>query len=230
MGISFNKTGILSAINAPTINANLSVNTQNFEGWVSHSIFTSYVDADGFTVKHAESTGITGSTWRRVTSPFLNYDDVANGILVSFMFKCDDYSALDHDCVCSIQNYNSAGTRIGWVEPKLKTSANIYHDDLVNGKWIKVVQYFTQENVSKRNNVDLGDVEKINVTFNIVRNGSVYFKKPKIEPGNNPLLATPWIQNVSDWGYVGASHGFIETGDLMRIYDGRIETAEFIEY
>lgn len=230
MGVSFNKTGILSAINAPTINANLSVNTQNFEGWASHSIFTSYVDADGFTVKHAEYTGATSYAWRRVVSPYLNYDDIAGGIVVSFMFKCDDYSALDHDCICAIQTFNSANTRLGWVEPRLKTGANIYHDDLVNGKWIKVAQYFTHENVSRRYNTTQGDVVKINVTFNLVQNGSIYFKKPKIELGNSHLLATPWIQNVADWGYVGASHGFIETGNLMRVYDGRIDTTEFIEY
>ena len=27
-----------------------------------------------------------------------------------------------------------------------------------------------------------------------------------------------------------SNHGFIETGNLMRVYDGRIETTEFIEY
>ena len=39
-----------------------------------------------------------------------------------------------------------------------------------------------------------------------------------------------WTQNEDDYGYVGNTFGFIEDGDLMRMYDEHIETAEFIEY
>lgn len=49
----------------------------------------------------------------------------------------------------------------------------------------------------------------------------------KLEIGET---ATPWTMNPLDYGYVDSAHGFIETGDLMRVYDGRIDTTEFIEY
>jgi len=49
----------------------------------------------------------------------------------------------------------------------------------------------------------------------------------KLEKGE---LVTPWCQNAADYGYVGLSHGFIEIGDMMKIYDEYIETAEFIEF
>lgn len=49
----------------------------------------------------------------------------------------------------------------------------------------------------------------------------------KIELGNKP---TPWCPNKNDDIYTGANHGFIENGDMMKVYPGLIETNEFIEY
>ena len=229
MSVGFQKTGIVMA-NGETIKPNLATGTADFSGWTANQIFTTSKDEDGFTVKSAVSTGVTSNNWRRIVSPYLNYDDVSGGMVVSFMFKCDDYSALDHNVICAIQNYNSAYTRIGWIEPDLRTSTNVYHDDLVDGKWINVVYYFTSGQIATCYSGYTGPVAKVNVTFNIVLNGSVHFKRPKIETGTSPLQATPWIPNVNDWGYVGADHGYIENGDLMKIYEKRIDTTEFIEY
>lgn len=49
----------------------------------------------------------------------------------------------------------------------------------------------------------------------------------KMEVGDK---ATPWTPNVNDWGYVGNTHGFSETGDLMKVFENDIWTTEFIEY
>lgn len=49
----------------------------------------------------------------------------------------------------------------------------------------------------------------------------------KLELGTTP---TVWIPHENDYGYIGNTFGFIETGDKMSIYEGHIETPEFIEY
>ena len=54
-----------------------------------------------------------------------------------------------------------------------------------------------------------------------------YLKNFKLEIGDN---ATPWIPHVEDWGYIESNHGFIEDGDLMKVFENRINTGEFIEY
>lgn len=48
----------------------------------------------------------------------------------------------------------------------------------------------------------------------------------KLEHGDAP---TPWCMNPTDFPTEN-THGFIEYGDLTRIYSGRIEALEFIEY
>ena len=57
--------------------------------------------------------------------------------------------------------------------------------------------------------------------------GITYFRNFKIEQGTK---ATPWCPNENDAIYVGSNHGFIENGDMMKIYENAIETTEFIEY
>lgn len=54
-----------------------------------------------------------------------------------------------------------------------------------------------------------------------------YLRNFKLEIGEQ---ATPWIPHKEDWGYIGADHGYIENGDLMKIYHERVDTTEFIEY
>lgn len=49
----------------------------------------------------------------------------------------------------------------------------------------------------------------------------------KIEVGNKP---TPWCPNKNDDIYAGDANGFIESGDMMSIYPGLIQTTEFIEW
>ena len=226
MSVGFYKTGVVKG-SGNEIGKNIVSGTQNFSGWTTNAIFTTSVE-DGFTVKSAVSSGVTSNSWRRVVSPYIDYEDVKDGIIVSYMFKCDDYSALDHQCMCALQTYNSSDSRVGWVEPTL-SNANTLHEDLIDGKWIKVAQKFTAANTSYVASGYTGPVTKINVTFNIVKNGSVHFKQPKIETGTI-LKYLIWIPNESDWGYIGNTFAFIESGDKMSVYPNHIQTPEFIEY
>ena len=57
-------------------------------------------------------------------------------------------------------------------------------------------------------------------------NGTIYMRRPKLEIGDK---ATPWCPCESE-GYVESIHGFIETGNMMRVHQNNIETTEFIEW
>ena len=58
---------------------------------------------------------------------------------------------------------------------------------------------------------------------------TVRVKDNKVEFGN---IATPWVMSKYDVGFVGNNHGMIERSIItppLSIYEGHIETVEFIE-
>ncbi len=59
--------------------------------------------------------------------------------------------------------------------------------------------------------------------------GTMYMKigRWKLEVGSIP---TPWCLSPQDTPYIGSNHGFIESGNMMSIYENYINTKEFIEY
>lgn len=71
-------------------------------------------------------------------------------------------------------------------------------------------------------------METDNCAFNLGVTGdsNIYICGMKLELGDRP---TPWIPHEDDWGYPGNQFSFIETGNIMRIFDNHIETTEFIE-
>lgn len=49
----------------------------------------------------------------------------------------------------------------------------------------------------------------------------------KLEKGS---VATPYVLNINDWGYFPTTHGFVEQGNIMSIYEDRVQAKEFIEW
>ena len=53
-------------------------------------------------------------------------------------------------------------------------------------------------------------------------------RNPKLEIGDKPTAFCIKELELDDYGQY--NHGFIENGDMMKIYENAIETTEFIEY
>lgn len=233
-GVSINKNGTIIA-SGREIKPNLVAGTKDFSsGWTIGSLYTSSIDpVDGFTVLSISRTGRTSNSYARAVSPRIPYSVASGGILVSYLFKCDDYDAHDHKCICSINTYGSSSStsRIGYFDPSYTTAAYVSHGELINGQWINFISYFDSNQVSNNRNATDQEVVEIEVSLNLSRNGSIHFKRPKIEVGTSFDEATPWCLNENDWGYIDRNnHGFVTEGDIMKMFDSQIQANDFIEW
>lgn len=180
---------------------NLALRSKDFTSgeqyWSINSNFTRSVDSDGFTVLSIKRSG-AGLEWNRaIPHNYIPVEEMHRGIIVSFDFMCDKVSELDRGCICALQTYNSGGGRIGWYESQdiLSGAQCKLSAPLSDGKWIRVQVPFSEGNLK----VTYGNSDAVaytSVSFNLVANGSIHFKKIKIEYGNK---ATDWTPAPEDY-------------------------------
>nr|DAR79351.1 MAG TPA: tail protein [Caudoviricetes sp.] len=180
---------------------NLALRSKDFTSgeqyWSINSNFTRSVDSDGFTVLSIKRSG-AGLEWNRaIPHNYIPVEEMHRGIIVSFDFMCDKVSELDRGCICALQTYNSGGGRIGWYESQdiLSGAQCKLSAPLSDGKWIRVQVPFSEGNLK----VTYGNSDAVaytSVSFNLVANGSIHFKKIKIEYGNK---ATDWTPATEDY-------------------------------
>lgn len=186
---------------------NLVLQSKDFttgdEYWTISSAFTKSIDDNGFTVISASRTGVTSAWWSRaIPHAYIQASDMHKGITVSFDFKCDDYSILDSGIICALQTYDETDTRIGWYETiNILTGVNITCDKTpTDGEWVRASIYFSETNLKTHNNPDSAytedDVSYANISFNLVKNGSIHFRKVKVEYGNKATDWTPAPEDV----------------------------------
>lgn len=184
-------------------------------GWSIGNDWILSEDSDnGCTVAHFSRTGSTGNNWVRLIPPDkLNPDDFPNGIIVSFDFKCDDKSIIDsltHGKIfCALQIYNSSGNRIGWYESKNNWGSYVTKTDngssdgntcIKNGEWCRIATHFTQSNLKtvSTSGYTTDDVAYATISFQLVRDGSIYIRKIKVEAGSDATKYTPYTLNKND--------------------------------
>lgn len=180
---------------------NLALQSKDFTSgeqyWSINSNFTRSVDSDGFTVLSIKRSG-AGLEWNRaIPHNYIPVEEMHRGIIVSFDFMCDKVSELDRGCICALQIFNSGGGRIGWYESQdiLSGIQCKLSEPLSDGKWIRVQVPFSEGDLKKTyGNSDA--VAYASVSFNLVANGSIHFKKIKIEYGNK---ATDWTPAPEDY-------------------------------
>lgn len=181
---------------------NLALQSKDFTSgeqyWSINSNFTRSVDSDGFTVLSIKRSG-AGLEWNRaIPHNYIPVEEMHRGIIVSFDFMCDKVSEFDRGCICALQTYNSGGGRIGWHESQdiLSGIQCKLSEPLSDGKWIRVQVPFSEGDLKKTyGNSDA--VAYASVSFNLVANGSIHFKKIKIEYGNKATDWTPAPEDVS---------------------------------
>lgn len=177
---------------------NLVSNSTTFSGWEVGSDWVQGAE-NGEIYYKCTRTGATTNYWNRLIPTLklipANYPD---GVSVSFDFKVDDLSVLNKKCICSLQNYDSNNSRVGYVEPDKISTYYTNGDKVRSGQWIRLTKYWTYNQLITKKNDEQNDVAYSMLSFQLVQNGTIYIKKVKCEVGNK---TTPWCPNVNDPEY-----------------------------
>jgi hypothetical protein len=170
--------------------------TSGDDYWYINGNYRKSIDDDGFTVVSISRSG-AGLEWNRIIPhAFIPVEEMHRGIIVSFDFMCDKVSELDRGCICALQTYNSGGGRIGWYESQdiLSGTQCKLSAPLSDGKWIRVQVPFSEGDLKKTYGSS-DAVAYTSVSLQLVSNGSIHFKKVKIEYGNK---ATDYTEAPED--------------------------------
>lgn len=201
-------TGLTSRVSSTETNlANLEIGGRNLvlrskdftsgdDYWYINGNYRKSIDDDGFTVVSISRSG-AGLEWNRIIPhAFIPVEEMYRGIIVSFDFMCDKISELNRGCICALQTYNSGGTRIGWYESQdiLSGAQCKLSAPLSDGKWIRVQVPFSEGDLKKTYGSS-DAVAYTSVSLQLVSNGSIHFKKVKIEYGNK---ATDYTEAPED--------------------------------
>lgn len=170
--------------------------TSGDDYWHINGNYRKSIDDDGFTVVSISRSG-AGLEWNRIIPhAFIPVEEMHRGIIVSFDFMCDKVSELNRGCICALQTYNSGGGRIGWYESQdiLSGTQCKLSAPLSDGKWIRVQVPFSEGDLKKTYGSS-DAVAYTSVSLQLVSNGSIHFKKVKIEYGNK---ATDYTEAPED--------------------------------
>lgn len=202
-------TGLTTRVSSTETNlANLEIGGRNLvlrskdftsgdDYWYINGNYRKSIDDDGFTVVSISRSG-AGLEWNRIIPhAFIPVEEMHRGIIVSFDFMCDKVSELDRGCICALQTYNSGGGRIGWYESQdiLSGTQCKLSAPLSDGKWIRVRVPFSEGDLKKTYGSS-DAVAYTSVSLQLVSNGSIHFKKVKIEYGNKATDWTPAPEDV----------------------------------
>ena len=201
-------TGLTTRVSSTETNlANLEIGGRNLvlrskdftsgdDYWYINGNYRKSIDDDGFTVVSISRSG-AGLEWNRIIPhAFIPVEEMHRGIIVSFDFMCDKVSELDRGCICALQTYNSGGGRIGWYESQdiLSGTQCKLSAPLSDGKWTRVQVPFSEGDLKKTYGSS-DAVAYTSVSLQLVSNGSIHFKKVKIEYGNK---ATDYTEAPED--------------------------------
>ena len=201
-------TGLTTRVSSTETNlANLEIGGRNLvlrskdftsgdDYWYINGNYRKSIDDDGFTVVSISRSG-AGLEWNRIIPhAFIPVEEMHRGIIVSFDFMCDKVSELDRGCICALQTYTSGGGRIGWYESQdiLSGTQCKLSAPLSDGKWIRVQVPFSEGDLKKTYGSS-NAVAYTSVSLQLVINGSIHFKKVKIEYGSK---ATDYTEAPED--------------------------------
>ena len=151
----------------------------------------------GFKVASISQTGLTSTNIQSIYSSMIDINLVKNkDIVISFDCKVDDMTVWDEQKPFIYEYYDASGTRIAYRDIFL-TDANLTPNTLESGVWTRLEykRNVGSTNVTFVSGKTLNDVATIGVRFTLFRNGSIHFRKLKVELGNK---SSGWSPSIYD--------------------------------
>ena len=165
-------------------------------GWTGPGAFT-FEEEDGFAVASIAVEGNETSQYHSIRSNYIDIKTLRNQIFaISFDFKVDDVANWTFQSPFIWEVYAEDGTRVGWKDAYLTDTAFNVHE-LESGVWTRItfIKPFEGSIAGWTEGKTIDDAVYAGIRLCLIRNGSIHYKKVKLEIGN---VATDWSAAPED--------------------------------
>lgn len=210
---------------------NLLLDSSTFSGWHRTSNQFTPTSENGVTVVSSSNTGQTSNIIYSIYSKPLDYSVIQDKYFTfSVEMKVDDYAEWDLQIPFIYEYYNSNDTRIGWEEIGIENNLLTIVGDKTNGNWVKLIftRKGTNSNMTFESGTNISNVATFGFRLTLFRNGSIHFRKPKLEIGtvstDYSIAPEDKIKQVRFWA--GSSYEDRESAPFIVYSDGSIRATQ----
>ena len=210
---------------------NLLLDSSTFSGWKRTSNQFTPTSENGVTVVSSSNTGQTSNIIYSIYSKPLDYSVIQDKYFTfSVEMKVDDYAEWDLQIPFIYEYYNSNDTRIGWEDIGIENNLLTIVGDKTNGNWVKLIftRKGTDSNMTFESGTNISNVATFGFRLTLFRNGSIHFRKPKLEIGtvstDYSIAPEDKIKQVRFWA--GSSYEDRESAPFIVYSDGSIRATQ----
>ena len=166
------------------------------KGWVNSGGYTFTKEGD-FTIASISKSGLTESSYFSLYTNLIDINVVKDKtVCISFDIKVDDVDAWDTKIPFIGEYDNASRNRVGWRDMRLSDNTFNVHE-LQSGVWTRLVCIIPPDmdmGYSPGNSFD--NVAYAGFRFCLFKNGSVHYRKAKLELGNTVTDWTPAPEDI----------------------------------
>lgn len=166
------------------------------KGWVNSGNYTFTKEGD-FTIASISKSGLAESSYFSLYTNLIDINVVKDKtVCISFDIKVDDVDAWDVQIPFIWEYDNGNRTRVGWRDMRLSDNTFNIHE-LQSGVWTRLVCIIPPDiemGYSPGNSFD--NVAYAGFRFCLFKNGSVHYRKAKLELGNTVTDWTPAPEDI----------------------------------
>lgn len=190
---------------------NFIIDKNRKNGWNnSYGFNTFYKDDNDFTVVSCSASGMTTNQIFTIASNYVDYDLIKDKtVCISFDIKVDDVDAWDMKIPFIWEFYDSTNTRVAFRDMYLSYQYFVNTVDLESGIWTRLIYTIPPDmTLYYASGKTVDDIVTAGVRITLFRNGSVHYRKAKLEIGNK---ATDWSPAPEDIEYDLANNYYTKT-------------------
>ena len=166
------------------------------KGWVNSGGYTFTKEGD-FTIASISKSGLTEGSYFSLYTNLIDINVVKDKtVCISFDIKVDDVDAWDTKIPFIWEYDNASRNRVGWRDMRLSDNTFNVHE-LQSGVWTRLVCIIPPDmdmGYSPGNSFD--NVAYAGFRFCLFKNGSVHYRKAKLELGNTVTDWTPAPEDI----------------------------------